>query len=77
MSDQALWNLAWEPDMSSFGDLTQDKTERSDMFRLGSDMSGKTLWNPDKEPDKADWDLAAEELGLGRTCPVPEPDMPS
>jgi hypothetical protein len=32
-------------------------------------MSGKTLWNPEKEPHKASWDLAAEELGLGRTCP--------
>jgi hypothetical protein len=29
-------------------------------------MSGITLWNP----DKAGWDLAVEELGLGRTYPV-------
>jgi hypothetical protein len=34
-------------------------------------MSGKTLWNP----DKVDWDLVTEELGLGWTCPVQEPDM--
>jgi hypothetical protein len=31
-------------------------------------MSGITLWNPDKETDKAGWDLAVEELRLGRTC---------
>jgi hypothetical protein len=31
-------------------------------------MVRKTLWNLDKEPDKVDWDLATEELGLGRTC---------
>jgi hypothetical protein len=37
--------------------------ERLDMFR-------KTLSNPDKEPYKVSWDLAAEELGLGRTCPA-------
>jgi hypothetical protein len=29
-------------------------------------MSEKTLWNP----DKVGRDLAAEELGLGRTCPA-------
>jgi hypothetical protein len=34
-------------------------------------MSGKSLWNP----DKVDWDLAAKELGLGRTYPVQESDM--
>jgi hypothetical protein len=33
-------------------------------------MSGKTLWNPDKEPNKVDWDLVAEELGFGWTCPA-------
>jgi hypothetical protein len=33
-------------------------------------MSGITLWNPDKELDKAGWDLAIEDLRLGRTCPV-------
>jgi hypothetical protein len=38
-------------------------------------MSGKTLWNPDKEPDKVGWDLATEELVLGQTCLVQEPDM--
>jgi hypothetical protein len=38
-------------------------------------MSGITLWNMDKEPDKAGWDLAAEELRLGWTCPVQEPNM--
>jgi hypothetical protein len=40
-------------------------------------MSGKPLWNPDKVLDKADWDLAAEELGLGQTCPIQELDMSS
>jgi hypothetical protein len=34
------------------------------------DMFGISLWNPDKEPDKAGCDLATEELGLGQTCPV-------
>jgi hypothetical protein len=34
-------------------------------------MSGKPLWNP----DKTGWDLATEELGLGRICPVQKPDM--
>jgi hypothetical protein len=29
----------------------------------------------DKEPDKAGCDLATEELGLGQTCPVQEPNM--
>jgi hypothetical protein len=38
-------------------------------------MSGKTLWNLDKEPDKVNWDLAAEDLRLGRTCLVQELDM--
>jgi hypothetical protein len=38
------------------------------MFRI-------TLWNPNKEPNNVGWDLAAEELGLGRTCPVQESDM--
>jgi hypothetical protein len=33
-------------------------------------MSGITLWNPDKEPDKADSDLAIEELRLGQIYPV-------
>jgi hypothetical protein len=40
-------------------------------------MSEKLLYNSDKVPDKADWDLAAEELGLGQTCLVQEPDMSS
>jgi hypothetical protein len=31
-------------------------------------MAGKTLWNMDKESDKVDWDLAANDLGLGQTC---------
>jgi hypothetical protein len=64
ISDNRLWNSAWGPDMSGPRDLTQDKGE-------SPDMSGITLWNP----DKVDWDLAAEELELGRTCPVQEPDM--
>jgi hypothetical protein len=34
-------------------------------------MFGLTLWNP----DMAGWDLATEELELGRTCPVQESDM--
>jgi hypothetical protein len=34
-------------------------------------MFGITFWNP----DKAGWDLAAEELGFGRSCPVLVPDM--
>jgi hypothetical protein len=38
-------------------------------------MCGKLLWNPISKSDKSDWDLAAEELGLGRTCPVQEADM--
>jgi hypothetical protein len=33
-------------------------------------MPGKTLWNLDKEPEKVSWDLATEELKLGRTCPT-------
>jgi hypothetical protein len=40
-------------------------------------MSRITLWNSDNELDKAGWDLAAEELRLGWTCPVQEPDMSS
>jgi hypothetical protein len=36
-------------------------------------MSEKTLWNP----DKVNWDLATEDLGLGRICPVQEPNMSS
>jgi hypothetical protein len=39
------------------------------------DMSEKLLWNPDKVPDKADWDLATKELGLSRICPVQRSDM--
>jgi hypothetical protein len=38
-------------------------------------MSGKLLWNPDKLSDKARWDIAAEEMGLGQTCLVQEPNM--
>jgi hypothetical protein len=34
-------------------------------------MSEKLHWNP----DKADLNLAAEELRLGWTCPVQESDM--
>jgi hypothetical protein len=34
-------------------------------------MSRVTLWNS----DKAGWDLAAEELGLGQTYLVQEPNM--
>jgi hypothetical protein len=59
------------------------------MFRLGSNISGSTFWNLEQEPDKSGWDLAAEELGLARTClgwgldisglgflnPVKNPDM--
>jgi hypothetical protein len=63
MSVQALWNPAWEPHMSGSGNLTWVKAERLDMFE-------KTLWNPNNEPDKAGWDLDAEELRLGRTCPT-------
>jgi hypothetical protein len=63
MSDNRLWNPVLEPDKSGSEDLTRDKAERSD-------MSGKPLWNPDKVLDKAVWDLAIEELGLGRTCPA-------
>jgi hypothetical protein len=33
-------------------------------------MSRKPLWNLDKVSDKTGWDLAAEEVGLGQTCPV-------
>jgi hypothetical protein len=46
--------------MFGSGALTRDKAERSDIFE-------KHLWNLDKESDKAGWDVAAEELGLGRT----------
>jgi hypothetical protein len=38
-------------------------------------MSGLSLCNLDKEPDKVDWDLAADELELGRTSPVQQSDM--
>jgi hypothetical protein len=38
-------------------------------------MSWITLWNLDKGSDKVGWDLAAEELRLGWTCSVQEPDM--
>jgi hypothetical protein len=34
-----------------------------------------TLWNPDKKPDKAGWDLATKELRLGWICPIQELDM--
>jgi hypothetical protein len=66
MSDNRLWNPAWGPDMSSPRDLTRDRAERSDMSGLGADMFRITLWNPDKELDKAGWNLAAEELGKPR-----------
>jgi hypothetical protein len=36
----------------------------------GPNISETTLWNPDKELDKVGWDLAIEELWLGRTCLV-------
>jgi hypothetical protein len=36
----------------------------------GSDMSGFTFKNLKQESDKFGWDLTAEELGLGQTCPV-------
>jgi hypothetical protein len=58
MSGTRLRNPAWGSDMFSPRDLTRDKAERSDMSRI-------TLWNPDKELNKAGWDLAAEVLGLG------------
>jgi hypothetical protein len=45
------------------------------MSGLGPDMSDSTFWNLEDELDKFGWDLAAEELGLGQTCPVQEPDM--
>jgi hypothetical protein len=64
MSDTRLWNPVWGPDMSSPKDLTRDKAERPD-------ISGLPLWNP----DKADWNLATNELRLGRTSPVQQPDM--
>jgi hypothetical protein len=38
-------------------------------------MSGKTLLNPDVGLDKVGWDLATEDLRIGRTCPVQEPNM--
>jgi hypothetical protein len=63
MSGQALRNPAWESEKSSSGDLTWLNAKRPD-------MTEKTLWNSSKELDKANWDLAAEELGLGRTCPA-------
>jgi hypothetical protein len=50
--------------MSGPWDLTRVKAERPDMSRI-------TLWNP----NKVDWDLATEELRLGRTCPVQESNM--
>jgi hypothetical protein len=68
MSGQALWNPAWEPDMSGSRDLTRDKAERPD-------MSGKPLWNTVSKTDKSSWDLATEELGLGWTCLVQKRDM--
>jgi hypothetical protein len=40
-------------------------------------MFGKSLRNPDKEPDKVSWDIALEELMLGQTCSVQEPDISS
>jgi hypothetical protein len=49
--------------MSGPRDLTQDKAVMPHKSRI-------TLWNLDKEPDKAGWYLAAEELGLGQTCSV-------
>jgi hypothetical protein len=33
-------------------------------------MSGTYLWNPIACPDKSGWDLVAETVELGRTCPV-------
>jgi hypothetical protein len=63
MSGNRIWNPAWGLDMSGPRDLTRDKAERPDMSRI-------TLWNLDKEPDTNGWDLASEELGLGRTCPA-------
>jgi hypothetical protein len=36
MYGQALWNPAWEPDKSSFGDLNWVKAERLNMFGLGA-----------------------------------------
>jgi hypothetical protein len=63
MSGQALWNPTWELDKSGSEDLTWVKAERPE-------MSEKTLFNSDKKPDKVGWDLAIEELGLGRICPI-------
>jgi hypothetical protein len=40
----------------------------------GPDMSDSTFWNPRQDLDKFGWDLAAEELGLGQTCLIQEPD---
>jgi hypothetical protein len=70
MSSQALWNPAWEPDMSDFRDLTRDKAERPNMSEI-------PLRNPVSKPDKSSWDLTVEELGLGQTRPVQEPNMSS
>jgi hypothetical protein len=38
-------------------------------------MSGKTPWNPYKELHQVGWNLATNDLGLGRTCLVQELDM--
>jgi hypothetical protein len=52
--------------MFGSGALTQDKVERPDKSSLGADMSRKSLWNPDKEPDQSSWDLAAEDFRCAR-----------
>jgi hypothetical protein len=54
--------------MSGSRDLTCDKAESWTCPGWGPDMSEKPLWNPVSKPDNFSWDLAAEELGLGRTC---------
>jgi hypothetical protein len=34
MSDNLVWNLAWEPNMFGFGALTRDEIETLDMSEL-------------------------------------------
>jgi hypothetical protein len=70
MSNNPLWNPAWEQDMYGFRPLTQNKANRPD-------MSGNCYCNLNFSPDKIGWDLATEELGLSRICPVLRSDMSS
>jgi hypothetical protein len=61
------------PDM--FGKPLWNLAEESDNKAKRSDISGYCFYNPVFGLDKSSWDLVADELELGQTCPTWGLDM--